>query len=37
MNKIIKSTELWVKEQLENEGTGHDWYHIYRVTKMAKK
>ncbi len=36
MNSIIENTALWVKKQLENEGTGHDWYHIYRVTKMAK-
>lgn len=36
MNSIIENTALWVNKQLENEGTGHDWYHIYRVTKMAK-
>ncbi len=34
---MIKQTENWVKEQLEGEGTGHDWHHIQRVTKQAQE
>ena len=26
-----------VKQLFENEGSGHDWWHIYRVWKMARK
>ncbi|WP_227936862.1 HD domain-containing protein [Alkalihalobacillus deserti] len=39
MNELtmIQKTEKWVKDQLENEGTGHDWYHIRRVTKQARE
>ncbi|HEU0051391.1 MAG TPA: HD domain-containing protein [Patescibacteria group bacterium] len=25
-----------VKAKLEGEGSGHDWWHVYRVWKMAK-
>lgn len=32
---IINETKLMVREKLLNEGTGHDWYHIERVWKMA--
>ena len=35
--KMIQETEKWVKDQLKNEGTGHDWHHIRRVTKQAKE
>ncbi len=35
MNATIQKTEQWVKKQLLNESTGHDWYHIDRVTKLA--
>ncbi len=34
---MIEQTEKWVKAQLKNEKTGHDWYHIRRVTKQAKE
>lgn len=33
--KIFKIEE-WVKNQLLHETTGHDWYHIERVTNLAK-
>ncbi|WP_368503820.1 HD domain-containing protein [Alkalihalophilus sp. As8PL] len=33
---IIEATTQWVREQLWNEHTGHDWHHIERVTKTAK-
>ena len=34
---ILKRTERYVKQYFENEGSGHDWWHIYRVKKMALK
>ncbi|TVP90191.1 HD domain-containing protein [Alkalibacterium sp.] len=39
MNKqaIVADTKQMVKDKLMNEGTGHDWYHIERVWKMASK
>lgn len=38
MNKdyIISETEKMVFQQLKEEGSGHDWWHIYRVTQTAK-
>ena len=33
----IERTELWVKDKLDGEGTGHDWHHIHRVTTQAKE
>lgn len=35
-DKIIKATEKFVKEQLINEATGHDWWHAHRVRNNAK-
>ncbi|GAA0179613.1 HD domain-containing protein [Clostridium sediminicola] len=37
MNKklIIEETKKFVREKLEGEGTGHDWWHIERVYKTA--
>lgn len=37
MNKqeIIQKTELYVKEKLSGEGTGHDWLHTDRVRRNA--
>ncbi|MFB4212155.1 HD domain-containing protein [Shouchella sp. JSM 1781072] len=32
---IIERTEDWVKERLAHDTTGHDWYHIDRVRKVA--
>ncbi len=34
---IINKTSEYVKKILEGEGSGHDWWHVYRVWKMAKK
>ncbi|PKR77130.1 phosphohydrolase [Halalkalibacillus sediminis] len=34
---IIMETEKYVQKQLEGEGTGHDWWHIHRVTELTKK
>jgi len=37
MNKdsIIKSTSDYVRETLQGEGSGHDWWHVWRVWKLA--
>lgn len=34
-NKIIKKTEEYVKSRLSGEGSGHDWWHVYRVWQSA--
>ncbi|MBA3064551.1 HD domain-containing protein, partial [Candidatus Woesearchaeota archaeon] len=34
-NEIIKRTADYVKSKLDGEGSGHDWWHIYRVWKTA--
>ena len=34
---IIKKTELFVKETLEKDSTGHDWWHVHRVRNLAKR
>ena len=33
--EIIKKTEKFVKDVLKNDGSGHDWWHIFRVRKLA--
>ena len=33
--KIIQSTEEYVANEFGLEGSGHDWFHIDRVRKMA--
>jgi uncharacterized protein len=33
---IIQKTAEHVKKQMMGEGTGHDWWHVYRVWKTAK-
>jgi len=32
----IEKTRHFVQEQLQNDYTGHDWYHIERVTRLAQ-
>ncbi len=32
---ILKETEDFVKSVLEGDSSGHDWWHIYRVRKLA--
>lgn len=34
--KIIEETKIYVKKTLKDDSTGHDWFHIERVWKMAK-
>lgn len=35
-DEIIAKTILYVQEKLKKEACGHDWWHIYRVHKLAK-
>jgi uncharacterized protein len=37
MNKgqVVKNTAAFVRKRLEGEGTGHDWWHAYRVWKTS--
>jgi len=35
--EILKKTELFVKETLSKDSTGHDWWHIHRVRNLAKR
>lgn len=34
--EVVTKTKEFVKKKLKQEGSGHDWWHIYRVWKMAK-
>jgi len=34
---IISQTKAFVYQQLHDDATGHDWWHIYRVWNIAKK
>lgn len=34
---MIASTAEYVKSVMSNEGTGHDWWHAYRVWRIALK
>ena len=33
--QILSKTEAYVKEKLAGEGSGHDWWHVYRVWQNA--
>ncbi|MDP4952661.1 MAG: HD domain-containing protein [Flavobacteriales bacterium] len=37
LTKLIENTENHIKALFENEGTGHDWWHIDRVRNVAVK
>lgn len=32
---LLKETETFVKSVLQGDSSGHDWWHIYRVRKLA--
>jgi len=34
--EVVNKTEIFVRQKLEGEGSGHDWWHIYRVWQSAK-
>ena len=33
--KILQKTESYIRAEFDEEGSGHDWWHIYRVKNMA--
>lgn len=35
-SQVIQKTADYVKEKFSGEGTGHDWWHMYRVWQTAK-
>lgn len=35
--EILFQTEKYIKQHFEGEGSGHDWWHIYRVRNLALK
>ena len=35
--KIIEKARLYVEKELAADGSGHDWWHVYRVWSIAKK
>lgn len=35
--QIISKTEKYIREVFEKDCTGHDWWHIFRVRKLALK
>ncbi len=34
--EIINKTAAFVQEKFSGEGTGHDWWHMYRVWQISK-
>lgn len=38
MNKalVVKQTQEFVRKRMEGESTGHDWWHVKRVLRMAE-
>jgi len=34
---LIEKTSLYVQKELADDGSGHDWWHVYRVWSIAKK
>jgi uncharacterized protein len=36
-SRLIDRTADHVKARLSGDGTGHDWWHVHRVWKMAKR
>lgn len=35
MTSTINSIESYIQDKFKNEGTGHDWFHINRVRRLA--
>jgi len=35
--KLIEKARLYVEKELGGDGSGHDWWHVYRVWSIAKK
>lgn len=36
-NKIVEKVKEQIKSKFENDSSGHDWFHIDRVWKVAKQ
>lgn len=36
MSDHVAKTAEFVKKKFENEGSGHDWWHMYRVWQLSK-
>jgi uncharacterized protein len=36
MADLITTTAEYVRNELEGEGSGHDWWHIYRVWQLSR-
>jgi uncharacterized protein len=36
-NECLAETENYIQNIFEDEGSGHDWWHIHRVRNMALK
>jgi uncharacterized protein len=34
-SEALKKTEIFISTHFKNEGSGHDWFHVDRVRKMA--
>jgi uncharacterized protein len=37
MNELIQIVAAHIRQQFEGEGSGHDWHHINRVWKLARR
>lgn len=35
--EVIKKTAEYMKQRLEKDNSGHDWWHTYRVWQLGKK
>ncbi|SMF86003.1 uncharacterized protein SAMN05661091_3244 [Paenibacillus uliginis N3/975] len=35
-DEVLKQARLFVRKELEHDSSGHDWWHIVRVTRTAK-
>ncbi len=36
-NRYLRETESYMQNHFQDEGSGHDWWHIYRVRNVALK
>jgi uncharacterized protein len=34
--ELVSKTAEFIKTKFKNEGTGHDWWHLYRVWQLSK-
>jgi uncharacterized protein len=35
--ELVDKTAKFIKKKFENEGSGHDWWHLYRVWQLSKR